>query len=87
MLFNYILFNLNNEIKYVASKFYFLFILLLLFHPAVKRKKERGGEKNHSRQNANEPGSYYDANEIPPQKLLLRYPEYISSIFGKQLYI
>lgn len=87
MLFNYILFNLNNEIKYVASKFYFLFILLLLFYPAVKRKKERGGKKNHSRQNANEPGSYYDANEIPPQKLLLRYPEYISSIFGKQLYI
>lgn len=62
----------------------FFLILLILFHPAVKKKR---GEKNHSRQNANEPGSYYNANEIPPQKLLLRYPGYISSIFGKQLYI
>lgn len=63
MLFNYNLFNLNNEIKYGALKFYFFF--LLLFHPAAKRKESEGG-KNHSRQNANEPGSYYDANEIPP---------------------
>lgn len=29
-------------------------------------EEERRREKNHSRQNANEPGSYYDANEIPP---------------------
>lgn len=62
----------------------FFLMVLILFHPAVKKKR---GEKNHSRQNANEPGSYYNANEIPPQKLLLRYPGYISSIFGKQLYI
>lgn len=88
MLFNYILFNLNNEIKYVASKFYFLFLENIINNilSSSKEKKERR-KKNHSRQNANEPGSYYNANEIPPQKLLLQYPGYISSIFGKQLYI
>lgn len=32
----------------------------------LRGKSERKKKKNHSRQNANEPGSYYDANEIPP---------------------
>lgn len=45
----------------------FTSFFILLFHPAVKRKeRKREEKKNHSRQNANEPGSYYDANEIPP---------------------
>lgn len=43
----------------------FTSFFLLLFHLAVKSKRE-SEKKNHSRQNANEPGSYYDANEIPP---------------------
>lgn len=68
-----------------------LSFLLLLLQPAAEVREwegRRGGgrvkkKKNPSRQNANEPGSYYDANEIPPsEKLLLRYSAYISSIFG-----
>lgn len=52
MLFNYNLFNLNNEIKYAASKFYFflLLLLLLLLHPAVKRRKTgKGKEISHGK--------------------------------------
>lgn len=47
VLFNYHLFNLNNEIKYRASKVLPLFfLLLLLFHPTAKREKKERKKKS-----------------------------------------
>lgn len=47
----------------VLQSFTSFFIIIIPSSSEEERKKER---KKKSRQNANEPGSYYDANEIPP---------------------
>ena len=50
----------------VLQSFTSFFYIIIPSSSEEEREKERGEKKNHSRQNANEPGSYYDANEIPP---------------------